>query len=342
MASTRERSGRWTGLYRDAHGNQKSAGTFGTEDEALARAKVAELDANPPESVEVYATSKRGRLTVAGYAPGWLAGQILEETSREAYGNAVKRIIRHIGGMARDDISPDDVRKMLKAMEKSGLADATIACTLAVARPLLGKAACEGIRFRIKGRREMLVATRKQAQAIEDAIPERYKLLIRALFATGCSWGEMIAVRGTDVERRGTGYVLKIRRVITQVGGTHSERPYGKSLKATRDVTIHEALALELLAFGDGLCFTNARGGYLRRSDFRAAYWKPACKKAGVPCLRVHDARHSHASWLANDPRVPLAAVRDRLGHSSLAVTSRYVHVMGDDDPCLAALGEAA
>jgi site-specific recombinase XerD len=48
-----------------------------------------------------------------------------------------------------------------------------------------------------------MTATRDQAKAIEDAIPERYKLLVRALFATGCRWSEMIAIEGTDVERRG-------------------------------------------------------------------------------------------------------------------------------------------
>jgi hypothetical protein len=48
MASARKRGQRWTGLYRDASGAQKSAGTYDTEEEALARATVAELDANPP------------------------------------------------------------------------------------------------------------------------------------------------------------------------------------------------------------------------------------------------------------------------------------------------------
>jgi hypothetical protein len=38
MASARLRGKRWTALYRDSSGAQKSAGTFGTEDEALARA----------------------------------------------------------------------------------------------------------------------------------------------------------------------------------------------------------------------------------------------------------------------------------------------------------------
>jgi hypothetical protein len=88
----------------------------------------------------------------------------------------------------------------------------------------------------------------------------------------------------------------------------------------------------------DGWIFRAQRGGYLCRSNFRSN-WKRACAAAGLPALRVHDARHSHASWLANDPQTPLANVRDRLGHSSLAVTSRYVHVMqSDTDPCLAAL----
>jgi integrase len=189
----------------------------------------------------------------------------------------------------------------------------------------------------------MLIATRGQARAIEAAIPERYRLLVRALFATGCRWSELIAVKGSDVEERGSGHVLKIRRTIGETNGVGLYlRPYGKSAKAKRDITIPEALALDLMAYGDTLCFANTKGGYLRRSDFRYFVWKPAVKKAGVPGLRIHDTRHSHCSWLCNDPRVPLAAVRDRLGHSSIAVTSKYIHVLPGDDPCLTALVEAA
>lgn len=32
------------------------------------------------------------------------------------------------------------------------------------------------------------------------------ELLVRTAFATGCRWGELIAVRGTDVDKRGTGH----------------------------------------------------------------------------------------------------------------------------------------
>jgi integrase len=72
--------------------------------------------------------------------------------------------------------------------------------------------------------------------------------------------------------------------------------------------------------------------------------WRAACDVAGVPGMTPHGARHSVASWLANDPTVPLVAVRDMLGHSSLEQTSAYVHHIGGDgdDPRLAALARIA
>ena len=343
MASARMRNGRFTALYRDAGGRQKSAGTFGDERAALKAAEHAEAVANPPKPpAEVQPVSKRGRVTVAGHVPGWLADQLLEETSHETYRRTAARIVKHLGGMARDDVGPDDIRRMLKALQKQGLADATISATLDLARSMLGDAACAGVTYRIKDRREMKFATPEQAKAIEGAISPRYKLLIRLLFASGCRWGEAIAVRGTDVEQRGTGYVLKVRRTVIEVDGARSERPYGKSLRAKRDITISAALAADLMAFGPELCFTNARGGYLRRNAFRSGFWLPAIRKAGVPSLRVHDCRHSAISWWANSG-IQLSAVRDRAGHSNISVTSRYIHTMpGDDDPFLAVLGEAA
>ena len=343
MASARKRGQRWTGLYRDASGKQKSAGTYGTYDEALARAQVAEFDANPPEPVEVYPRERRGKVTVAGYAPGWLDGQaLLEANSVEIARSALKRMMPHLGSKAREDVTPDDVRRMLAALKKSGLSDGTVSRTLDVARQLLPKAATEGVRYRIKERRRRRIATRQQAAAIEQAIDPRYKLLVRTAFATGARWGELIALRGTDVEQRGGGYAVKIRRTVEEVGRECSERGYGKTESAMRDITVSEDLALDLMASGPELCFPGPRGGYLARSTFRRVFWLPAIKTAGIPGLRFHDMRHSAISWWVA-ARIPLADVRDRAGHANIAVTSRYIHVVpGDADPFALFFGEAA
>jgi len=50
----------------------------------------------------------------------------------------------------------------------------------------------------------------------------------------------------------------------------------------------------------------------------------------GMPTLRLHDLRHTFASWLAENPNVPLTAIKELLGHSNLSVTSKYAHLRAD------------
>lgn len=58
--------------------------------------------------------------------------------------------------------------------------------------------------------------------------------------------------------------------------------------------------------------------------------WKKAKRNTGMGHVRLHDLRHTFASWLIKEPGIPLAVVRDLLGHSSLSVTSRYAHLSND------------
>ncbi|WP_234087405.1 site-specific integrase [Azonexus sp. R2A61] len=71
--------------------------------------------------------------------------------------------------------------------------------------------------------------------------------------------------------------------------------------------------------------------------------FKVAVDLAGVEDFRVHDLRHTFASWLVSSG-VPLPEVRDLLGHSSIKETERYAHLQPgllhkavsvlDDMPC--------
>lgn len=352
MASARQRGKTFTGYWRKADGKQGSKGGFPTETEALAHAIGEERAASKPELL--HRVEIGGRTTVAGYAPGWLKSQSLEPNTRAAYANSVGHIVSRMGSKAVADVGEEDIRKLVQSLEKLGRKDSTISHTLTVAGLLFESAVraklieanpCEGVKHRIKDRREMQIATQEQARQIQEVISPQFRLLVKFLFASGCRWSEAIAIRGTDVERRGSGYVVRIRKTINETwskGKTEIyAKDYGKSESAKRDITIPPDLAKELMAFGDRLCFSNSKGGWLRRADFRRRHWKPAVKAVGLPGLRVHDTRHSAVSWWANTPGIPLAAVRDRAGHSNISVTSGYIHTIGDD-PFAAVFGQAA
>ena len=54
--------------------------------------------------------------------------------------------------------------------------------------------------------------------------------------------------------------------------------------------------------------------------------WNTARCEAGLPELRLHDLRHSFASFLVNAGR-SLYEVQELLGHASIQTTSRYAHL---------------
>ena len=70
--------------------------------------------------------------------------------------------------------------------------------------------------------------------------------------------------------------------------------------------------------------FANEKTGLPYVSIFYS--WDTARKRAGLSYLRVHDLRHSFASFLVNAGR-SLYEVQEILGHSDIRTTSRYAHL---------------
>jgi integrase len=69
--------------------------------------------------------------------------------------------------------------------------------------------------------------------------------------------------------------------------------------------------------------FAHKDGGH--QAAVRSAF-KIALRNAGIKDFRIHDLRHTCASWLVSAGQ-PLPAVRDLLGHSTVTMTERYAHL---------------
>jgi integrase len=89
------------------------------------------------------------------------------------------------------------------------------------------------------------------------------------------------------------------------------------------------AQALEVLAKmkeqSDGTSFLFPGLNGQPRTTLRLA-WSQICKAAGLENVRVHDLRHSYASYLVSNG-VSLHVVGKLLGHSQAQTTQRYAHV---------------
>jgi integrase len=72
--------------------------------------------------------------------------------------------------------------------------------------------------------------------------------------------------------------------------------------------------------------------GHIPRAWFRQTVWFPALEQAGLTFkVRFHDLRHAHASWLLAGG-ADIQVVKERMGHSSIMTTQKYLHTLPNAD----------
>lgn len=134
------------------------------------------------------------------------------------------------------------------------------------------------------------------------------------LLGTGCRLNEILSCRKSDID--------VVNRVF-RIAASNSKS------KRIRTVPLNDA-SLDIIlkqvedTKGFDYLFVNHQTGKPYTSIMKV--WTRLRNKAGLPHLRIHDLRHSFASFLVNSGRT-LYEVQQILGHSQSIVTERYAHL---------------
>jgi integrase len=157
----------------------------------------------------------------------------------------------------------------------------------------------------------------RKLHTLADACGD-HRALVLLLGYCGLRWGEAVALRGTDVDRRRG--LIHVDRAQSEVRGRLTY--VAPKTHQRRDVPVPD-LVLDLLPdTGEGLTFTAARGGPLRHRNFVRDTWDPATTSSGLTGLRLHELRHTAAS-LARAAGADAFVVARMLGHGDASITAR-------------------
>lgn len=175
---------------------------------------------------------------------------------------------------------------------------------------------------------EFEVWSMEEYQQFEQAlVGSRYEDMIpvfHSYYMTGMRKGELRALNVNDLDVDNKCLII-----------TKSMRKYKNSLKAPKTPSGFRKILLDDNTFNMLLPFKNHEkwlfGDYRAisrdRIDRAFAF---GIKKSGVKKIRLHDLRHSHASYLLSK-NVNIVALSKRLGHKSITVTlNTYGHLMKD------------
>ena len=167
---------------------------------------------------------------------------------------------------------------------------------------------------------------------------EYYPVFYTALF-TGMRRSELLALRWSDVDLD-LGFI-SINRSLHHLADKSFVFQPPKTTKSRRQVPLapSNSLVLKLHLEGqraarllmdqpvhdDGLVFCQVDGGPLLPHSVSQA-WRRLVRKAGFPGIRMHDARHTHATLML-EQGVNWKIISERLGHGSVAMTlDLYAH----------------
>jgi integrase len=291
------------------------------------------------------------------------------ETWYDRKRNLEAHVIPHIGGIVLQDLNAAHINRLYADLLRDGRVhrDGGLSPT-SVRRihSILRKALNDAVRWGLLQRNPVPLADPPPQKAVAAARRRSMKtwneLELRRFLestkghhlhpawvfaaATGVRRSELLGLRWTDVNLRGG--TVSIRQTVLQTADGFRPVEDQKSALSARTLHIDRRTVSMLVehraaqeehrqairtAWQDhDLVFPRQDGMWWNPPAITLAFSR-AAKAAGVPVIRLHDVRHTHASLLLAagvNPKV----VSERLGHSSVAFTlDTYAHVLPGMQP---------
>lgn len=257
------------------------------------------------------------------------------ERTRGDYASMHRRYLSHLDPLPLNVVSREHVTTLVNSLDRRGLSPKTIkqsvhllstCLALAIDEGQMTANPCRGVRLPSQrlGGVEARFLSDDEFRALMAEIPDHYRPLVAFLFGTGMRWSEATAIQARHVNlNAGT---VRVEQAWKRVPGKGFVIGVPKTRKARRTVNaavIALAAVQPLLRGPSELVFITPSGGPVTHANFFNNIWRPACTRAGLdPAPRIHDARHTHASWLISDGQ-SLEAVQDQLGHESIETTRK-------------------
>ena len=276
-----------------------------------------------------------------------------------------KDIDEALGDLPLTSLSRDDIARWMQGLSEKGGSGKTVAnkhgflssaLNAAVRAGRIPSNPAAGQRLPTSERQDMICLSYDDFGHLNGNITDYWRPLVEFLVASGCRWGEATALRPADIDRaNGTVRITRAWKRTYDRGGYEIGPP--KTKKSIRTINVPKSV-LDKLNYANEWIFLNKAGRPVKGNGFYDRIWKPAVERtwpsvdeAGNPITdrsipnlrpRIHDLRHTCASWLVL-AGVPLPVIQQHLGHESINTTIRlYAHIdRRSMEAAAAVIGEA-
>lgn len=322
MPAYKDSSGKWycKFYYKDYQGisRQKKKSGFALKKEALAWER---------DFLERHAQTNN--ISFDGLVDRYLAD--LKLTVKESTFNAVNKVIgKHIKGAfscPAAEVTPLMIKEWQHLLKDKGLAANTIKNVHSRMSAVfnwginycdLQSNPAKSVKVNAKNRREYVILTLQQWKEITfDSFSD--KVMFDTLFYTGMRVGEMLALTIDDVD------FVKCEISITKTYTEAGKITTPKTENSSRKVLIPKRLAKDLEEYRQTLYSLQGRLFPISSRTVLSRF-KRILEKNGLPDMRVHDIRHSHASLMINKG-CNILLVAERLGDTPTMALSTYSHL---------------